>query len=259
MTATTVTSPAPSAQRTAPLTRRLWAVVRLHVASPRQMLVLPPLITLGILGVNYSVWRMIATAAGGVDQLEPGAFAYNGGVTWIYVYLMVAAIGAMNASFRFAMGVSMTRRDYYLGTSVFYVLISIGYALLLTLGAVIERATNGWGLEGWFFAPFLFDVDNFAQLALVHALGMVFFTFFGTIAAAVWVRWRSTGLVTMIFTIIVGVVAAMWGVTVTDQWGAVGRALSASSALSMALWSIVPSIVFAVAGYLLLRRATVRA
>lgn len=256
MTATAIQSPA--ALRAPSLARRLWAVVRLHVASPRQMIVLPPLITIGILGVNYGVWRMVATAAGGVENLEPDAFAYNGGVTWIYIYMMVAAIGAMNASFRFALGVSMTRRDYYLGTSVFFVLVSLAYGVFLTLGAVIERATDGWGLQGRFFAPAWFEASNDVELVLFHALGMVFFIFLGTVAAAVWVQWKATGLVGFIFVALAGLVAAAWFTTTGGHWGVVLDFFSGTGALELAAWSLVPSGVFAVAGYVLLRRATIR-
>ena len=68
--------------------------------------------------------------------------------------LMVVAVQAMSATFRFALGMSVTRRDYYLGTALYFTMLSVVYAAGLTALGGIERLTDGWGLDGYFFAPF---------------------------------------------------------------------------------------------------------
>ena len=86
--------------------------------------------------------------------VEPGAFQYNGGATWIMFYMVVVAVQSMNQTFRFAVGFSSTRRDYYLGTGR---ALRGSLRILRDWGSPCSRPskalTGGWGVDGAFFAP----------------------------------------------------------------------------------------------------------
>jgi hypothetical protein len=80
----------------------------------------------------------------------------------------------------------------------------------------------------------------------------------GSAGAAVWVRWRATGLIVFFFLIGVLLIGALALVGLTDNWPAVGNFLGAAGAFGIALWLLVPAVVSALAGYFILRRATPR-
>jgi hypothetical protein len=92
----------------------------------------------------------------------------------------------------------------------------------------------------------------------VEFLLLLFFLFFGAAIAAVWVRWKASGVVA--FFIVVG--ALLLGlialVTFTDSWFAVGDTLVRLGVLGVASWSLVITAISAISGFFLLRGATPR-
>lgn len=239
--------------------RRIWNVVRLHVANPSTTLITPWVITAAIFAINLAIWLMVARSAGGVDQIEDGAFTYNGGLTWILFFMLVVGVQAMSRSFQFALGFSVTRHDYYLGSSLFFVLLSLLYSAGMTMFAGIERATGGWGLEAAFFAPWGLKDQSLVLVWFLFFMALLLFFFLGAATATVWVRWQANGLYVFFISLALLLVAAAWGVTATDSWSAVGRFFSTSSLAVVAAWTLPVTILCGVVGYLLLRKAPPRA
>lgn len=240
----------------APLTHRISHVLRLHIANPWQTLITPWLVYAAIFGASLAIWYAVVTAAGGRDQIDANAFSTNGGSSWIFVYMMVIAIQAMNLTFSFALGLGMTRRDYYLGTAAYFVALSGMYAAGITVLAGVETATDGWGVGGRFFASWpVADLSSWQQF-LVYFLLAILFVFFGAAAGSVWVRWRSLGLYLFLGAILALGIAWVWATTAADSWGAVGDFLTENSVLTIVLWTVPVTLATGVAGYLFLRRAT---
>lgn len=254
MTSTTLT-PAP-AGASAPA--RIWDVVRLHVANPVPTLVVPWLITLAIFGLNLAIWLMVANAAGGVENLEPDAFAYNGGISWIVVFMMVVAVQAMNLTFKFALGFSVTRRDYYLGSVLYFVLLALLYSSGITVIAAVERATDGWGLGAAFFAPWGLADQPLTTVWFLYLMALLLFFFLGAAVATVWVRWGPYGLYTFFIGLAVLIVGAAWLITTTDSWPTVGEFLTETSLVAIAAWTLPVTVLCGVVGHLFLRRSTPR-
>ncbi|MFW7414229.1 ABC transporter permease [Demequina sp. SO4-18] len=248
-------APAPSG---ASAPARIWDVVRLHVANPWNTLVVPWVITFAIFGLNLAIWLMVASAAGGVENLEPDAFAYNGGISWLAVFMMVVAVQAMNLTFKFALGFSVTRRDYYLGSVLYFVLLSLLYATGVTAIAAVERATDGWGLGAAFFAPWGLPGEPIATIWFLYLMVLLLFFFLGAAVATVWVRWGPNGLYAFFIGLAALVVGAGWFVTTTDSWPAVGEFFTSRSLVELAAWTLPLSIACGVVGHLFLRRSTPR-
>ena len=253
MTATVPTSTVPAAPR------RIWNVVRLHVANPVPTLITPWLITLAIFAINMAIFLMVVQAAGGVDQLEPDAFQYNGGITWIVVFMMVVAVQAMNLTFPFALGFAVTRRDFYLGSVVYFVMLSLLYATGITVLAGIERATDGWGVSGAFFAPWGLENEPIGTVWFLYLMAMLLFFFLGAAVATVWVRWHAYGLYTFFIGLAFLVVGGGWVVTATDSWPRVGEFFTSTSIVGLALWTLPITVASGFVGFLVLGRATRRA
>jgi len=244
------------------LGRRLWNVARLHAANPFTILV-TPLIVLGIIFLaNVVVWWVIFTATTGDTEAVGNASAglqWSGASMWTFVYMMVVAIQAMNLTFPFALGFGATRRDFSLGTGLTFVALSAFYALIYTGMAALETATHGWGLNGAMFtAAYFGDVTWWVRLFHVFTAFLFFFSI-GTVFGAIYVRYRSRGLILffLVLTLVLIGLAAL--ATVTASWTAVGEFLATVGLTGVYALSLVVSAVAAIAGYLVLQRATPQA
>jgi hypothetical protein len=234
---------------------RVLNVARLNVTNPMTTLILPWVFVGAILLMNIAIWALISFAAG--SELADDAFQYNGALSFIYIYLGISAIQAMSVTFPFALGYGVTRRDFYLGSSVTFVGLAIVYATGLTLLGVVERLTGGWGLDGRMFTAVYFAGEEawYVQFWLFFC-GLLFSLFLGSVFAAVWVRWKAVGLVTtfiLLAFLLVGVAALLTlGGLWEDAWATLTRLgwVGASSA------SLAITALLALLGFVLLRGAT---
>jgi len=251
---TVIAAPHPVASPAA----RVWNVARLNVTNPMTTLILPWIFIGAILLMNIAIWALITFAAG--SNLVDDAFQYNGALTFIYIYLGIAAIQAMSVTFPFALGYGVTRRDFYLGSSVTFVGLAIVYATGMTVLGVVERLTGGWGLDGRMFTAVYFAGEEawYVQFWLFFC-GLVFALFLGSVFAAVWVRWRAVGLVTtfiLLAFLLIGVAALL---TLGGLWDELWTSLVQLGWVGASSASLVITALLALLGFALLRRATPKA
>jgi hypothetical protein len=128
----------------------------------------------------------------------------------------------------------------------------------LSLLALIERATDGWGVDGRFFAPGPLEPVAWWQVFVVYTIVLLAFFVLGTVAGAAWVRWKARGVYLFIGAVVGTIVALVWVVTALKGWGEVGDYLSGHSVLTHAASSLPFTAVGALIGYALMRRATPR-
>lgn len=256
---TTLTAPA-STNGHPGLLSRAWRIVRLITANPATTLVWPVAILLAIFGMTWSIWAIIMT---NVDSSEVASVSegirFNGAASFIFVYFLVVAVQAVNQAFPLALGFGSTRRAFSFGSALLFVLLSIVYATMLSIFAALERATDGWGVHGSFFLSIGIATDAgwLAQWWL-YFCWFVFFSFTGTIFAAVFVRWRAVGITTMSLVLGLALVGAVFWLTLTGSWGEFARIIGELGALGVASVMLVPGVVAAFLGHLILRRATPR-
>lgn len=237
--------------------QRVLNVTRLHLTNKFPLMVLPLLILGFIFLVNFLIWWLIASVADaeGAASASEG-MQFSGASTFIFVYMMVVAVQAVNLTFPFALGYSVTRRDFYLGSSVVFALLSAYYAAIMTIMATIERATDGWGFGGAMFDVIYFNADNPLQQFLLFLLVFLFFFFVGAATSSVYVRWRANGMYVFFATLTILVIGLVALATFTESWPQVGAWFVANGAMGVALWSLVPTALSAVTGFVLLRKAT---
>jgi hypothetical protein len=237
---------------------RIWNVARLNVTNPMTTLILPWIIIGSILLMNIAIWALVSYAAGG--DLVDDPFQYNGAIAFIYVYLGIVAIQAMSITFPFALGYGVTRRDFYLGSAVTFVLLAVIYATGMTLLGAVERLTGGWGLNGRMFTAVYFAGDEpwYVQFWL-FLCGLLFALFLGSVFAAVWVRWKTFGLVATFIILGFAAVGVLALLTLGQLWDGVWTALSQLGWVGASSASLVITALLALLGFALLRRATPRA
>jgi hypothetical protein len=258
MTSITLAEQASANQRTIP--NRILAVFRLHFVNVSTTIVVPWLIMGIIFIVNYAIWWIIArtvTAPGDLADAQEG-LSYSGASFYIFVYMMVVAVQAINFTFAFAQGYSVTRRDFYLGTSLAFVALAVMYAAGMTLLSYIEEVTGGWGLDGRMFTSIYYGNGEWHVRFLLFLTIFLFFFFVGAATAAVYVRWRTNGMLAFFAVLTLVLVGTVVLVTFAGSWPSVGDWFVANGANGVILWTLVPTVVSAFAGYLVLRRATPR-
>jgi hypothetical protein len=256
MTTATLSPALPQASRSAELSR-IWNVVRLHFVNTATTIIVPWIVLGSIFAINLMIWAIIYSAAAPEDRAKiADGTQWSGSIFYIFVYMLVVAVQAISTTFPFALGFSVTRRDYYLGTSLSFLLLSGGYAIALTALSLLEDATNGWGLHGRMFTAVYFGGDAWYERLFVFFVGLAFFFFVGSIFAAVWVRWKQYGLLGLTIALALLLVGAVALISFTNNWPAVGAWFVANGPVGVVAWMLVPTALSAVAGFFLLRRAT---
>ena len=256
----TALSPALPAARSYESLRRILAVTRLHFINKFQILGLPMIILGGIFLLNLAIWWIVIDSTGGPtpQNLAHIHLGYTGAVSYIFIYTMIIAVQAISRTFPFSLGFGVTRRDFYLGSALAFVALSFGFAIVLTVMSVIEIATGGWGVGGRMFAPVYFTDPSWLLRFVMYFCAFLFVLFIGSAAAAMFVRWRATGVVAFFAIVAVIVLGAIAYFTLDHQWPAVGAWFTTSGPVGVTLWTLVPAVIAAVAGFFILRRATPR-
>jgi hypothetical protein len=225
---------------------RIVGAARLHLVNPLLSLGVPWMVVLSSFAINLLVWG--ATDVG--DQ--PGG-ASTGGLAALYLTALVVFAQSITQLLPFAMGLSLTRRTFYLGTALFAAAQSLAYGLVLTALSAIESATGGWGVGLSFWAPGRMDVGNPALQVLVFAGPMLACSALGIASGVLVKRWGPLGLWAGIVGLILATGAALALVGYLDAWRPVSDWFGETSMALLAL--AVPVAVAAVAGLLGFRGA----
>lgn len=237
---------------------RVLAVVRLQFTNPWSILIMPWLIMMAILAMNIVIWWLILS---GVDPAERAkvqdGFEYSGAGSYIFIYMLVVAVQAINGYFPFALGYGVTRRNYYLGISLTFVLLSAVFTVGISLLGVIEDATGGWWVGGSMFTAMYFG-DDPLQRAFIYFAVLLFFFFIGSTIASIYVRWKTTGMVFFWIALAFALVGIGAVLTLTGTWHLLWQWFANAGLIGSYAASLVVTLVAAIAGYAILRRATPR-
>lgn len=191
---------------------RALGISRIHTVAWPLLIAWP----LGVLVAAFAIpWVIFAL----IDSPESHT---TGSVYSILGVMLAFYVGAMTQTFPFALGLGVTRRDFFAATLLVGVAQVAGLGLLLWVLGLIENRTDGWGVRMVMFGlpgsftdnPLVQLMTYLAFLALVAALGLI--------AGAIYQRWRVTGLYTAgAVVLLVGGSAAVL-VTWRHWWPAVG-------------------------------------
>jgi hypothetical protein len=196
---------------------RVLAAARLHLIHPLVGLGVPWL----VVGVSFAINWLIWDFADLRHQAADGGF--TGGVVSLYITVGIVFVQAVTQMLPFAMGVSLSRRTFYLGTALIGLVQALGYAILLAALTAIEGATDGWGVGLHFWAPAGLDVDNFALQVLVSGAPMLVFIACGAGIGVVHKRWGNGGTWGLILgsLVVFGGLAVL--ITGLGTWSEVGQ------------------------------------
>ncbi|AYG04345.1 hypothetical protein [Gryllotalpicola protaetiae] len=233
---------------------RIWRVVRVHYLSWRMTLLFPWAILIGILGVNIAIWYLIVFASH-ENHLQT---QYTGSLSYLFVYQAIVAVQLMNLSFGYALGMSSTRRDFFLGTGLFFVVHAAQFTAGIVLLTYIEQWTNGWGVGGHMFQTVYLGTGPLGQRVFTVFFGLLAVLFLGSIFGAVFVRWRAYGLYAAFGLVLIVLLGAAAMITFTQSWPEVGAWFVRNRALGVVAWSLPVTALCGAIGFVALRRAIPR-
>ena len=171
-------------------------------------------------------------------------------------YFIVVGVQALSLTFPFSQAMSVTRRDYFLGTLATFVLFSLAFGVVFLVLALIEQATNGWGVDTLVFAiPWLLNAGWLAVILSVAALAIVMFLI-GLWMATIYKRWGTVVIVAIslgLGLVIVGVIAL---ITYFQWWTSVFTWMLGQTPMSVAGWSLILIVALSAGSFLTLRKVT---
>lgn len=225
---------------------RIVNVVKLQFVN-RQTFVGIPLLILGSAFV-LSLFVLFLVPYTGLKYAGGAA----GAPMW---YFGVAGGQALTLTFPFALSLGVTRREFHLGTFLTAAATALGLAAIYCLIAVIERATNGWGMNGYFSLPFL-GADRLGTSFLTYFTATMLLFAIGYLGAAVFKRWGATVLVSSIIALVAVLVVAS---TLSSRAGTLSGILAWFAGLGIAGNAGLALLLVALlwlASYALVRRLT---
>ncbi|MEV5389401.1 ABC transporter permease [Nocardia farcinica] len=226
---------------------RVLSVARIHVVSWPLLFAWP----LGVLTAAFAIPWVIFALVDTEDRNMTGSVYSILGIALAF-YLV-----AMTQSLPFALGLGVTRRDYFLATLLVALTQIVGFGVLLWGLSAAEQATDGWGVNMVMFGiPAEFTDNRLVQLGTFLAV-LALIAAAGLLMGAIQQRWRVTGLYTLgAVVLVLGGLAAIL-VTWQRWWPEVGHWFTDSPrAVPMVL---VPAVLAAVClggAWALVRRAT---
>jgi hypothetical protein len=224
-------------------------VARYHLVQRLNYLILPWAILAFVFVVDVVILAL--TPAG------DSSHRYVGGLASIFVIVFVLGLQSVARSLPFGLALGLSRRSYYLGTTLLAVALSAVAGAVVTAGQAIERGTGGWGMSmGFFRVPYILDgswyltwLTSFVALILLFVYGIWF--------GLVYRRWNLAGLVVFIAAQITVLLIAALATTWTHAWHDIGHFFTALSAAGLTgLLAALTAALFA-GGFSTMRRLTV--
>lgn len=221
-------------------------VLRMQFVNRQTYIWVPLLVLVGAWALTLIVFALIpydGVKAGGGSQAP----------LW---YFLVVGVQSLTMTFPFSQAMSVTRKSFYLGTLAAAAVTSLLLAAVFAIGGLIEQATNGYGMNGYFFyLDWIWERGWWAAAIVYFVIAMLFFIT-GFWSATIYKRWGTLWLTVALTGVGVLLVGAIWLIGRLDVWDGVIRWFGEQGALGLSLWGVLLGAVLATLSYLTLRRAT---
>jgi hypothetical protein len=221
---------------------RVLAAARLHFAHPAVMLGIPWLIVLASFALNAVLW--------GATPVADSGDAQTGGLSALYVTVLVVYVQAVTQLLPFGMGMGLSRRSFYLGTALAALVQGVGYGLVLTVLGLLERATDGFGFGpgARFWQPSPIAVDSPLLQFVVYTLPLLACAAVGAALGVLFKRWGPPALYALAVALVALVIGTLALIGWLDAWQQVGEWFADQSKLTFAVG--VPLVLTVAAGAL---------
>lgn len=225
---------------------RILNVVRMQWVNRVTFVVIPALVLSGAFLVSLLIYTMITSEGP----------KYGGGAQAPLWYFLVIGIQSLTLSFPFSQALSITRREFFFGTTLAAAATALPLSVLYVVGGLIEKATDGWGVNGWMFhLPWIW-ADGLAGAWLFYFAAPMLFFMVGFCAATVYKRFGATLLTVGLIVVAVLVVIAIALITRFEAWGTIGAWFAGTTITGWGGYLLLAALVLSGFSLLMIRRAT---
>lgn len=181
---------------------------------------------------------------------------YGGGSQAPIWYFFAVGIMALSYTFPFSQALSITRREFFFGTLLAAALTSILLGVVFVLGGLLEQATAGWGVNGYFFyLDWVWRSGPLVAGLFFASMSLLLFVA-GFWGSTIYRRFGALGLTLTLAALGLALVAALWVIGQLAAWATVGTWLA-----NLSLASVIGCVLLATAAvgaiaFVTLRRAT---
>ncbi len=226
---------------------RVLKVARMQLIN-KQTFVWVPLL---IIGAAFVIsWLIFA-----ILRVPAGTDGFNGAAQAPLWYFAVIGVQSLTLTFPFSQALSVTRRTFFLGTTLVAVASGAIVATIYVALAPLERATSGWGVNSDMFnIVWVTDGPWYHAWVFFLALTMVFFQS-GFWAATIYKRWGGTVLTAVLIGLGLVLVGLLALVSWQNWWLQLGGWFVVQTPLSLGGWMLAFAAALAISAYLILRRA----
>lgn len=229
--------------------KRTLDVARLHMVAWPLIIGWPMGVLAMSFAISYAIFALIPPTG--------NEFNFTGSVLSMYGFAVGFYIQAITQTFPFALGISVTRREFFTASALVGIAQSAVLATIVFVLSVVESATSGFGVHLRMFGILRYMTDNpawewigiFSTLLLVAAIGL----FIGVL----YQRFRITGLLVSALATIIAFGAVAVVVTWQRWWLPVGRFfVDTPAAVLLGAVPLVLAALIASAGWGAFRSAT---
>lgn len=225
---------------------RTLNVVRLQLINKQTFIWVPLIVLAGAVVVSIIIYAMIPV---------PGPKYGGGGQAPLWVFFAIG-LTAMTLTFPFSQALSITRREFFVGTFLSAILGSTFMGALFLIGGGIEILTNGWGVNGYVFhLPWVWAAGAPGAFLVYFTLALFFFVV-GFTGATIYKGWGPVVLTIVSFALVLILLGVVFLVTRLELWGQVWMGILDLGAVGLALWGLVAVAVLSGVSFLAFRRAT---
>lgn len=225
---------------------RTLNVVRMQFVNKQTYIWVPLLVLVGSLVLSILIFWMIpfdGPKVGGGSQAP----------LWYFLWV---GVQSLTMTFPFSQAMSVTRREFYLGTLLAAISTAAMLAVIFVIGGLIEQATNGYGINGYFFyLDWIWERGPLAAGFVYFVIALMFFLV-GFWAATLFKRFGTLWLTVVLVGLGLVLVGFVFLVTRLEVWGEVFTWIAVQGALGLAAWGLAVGAALAAISYLTLRRAT---
>lgn len=225
---------------------RTLNVVRMQFVNKQTYVWVPLIVLVGAFALSLMVFALIpyqGVKVGGGTQAP----------LWYFLWV---GVQSLTMTFPFSQAMSVTRREFYLGTLLAAAFTSAMLAVIFVIGGLVEEATGGWGMNGYFFyLEWIWAAGPAAAGVVYFIIAMMFFTV-GFWAATIFKRFGTMWLTIVLVALGFAFVGLLWLVGRLNAWTEVFTWFAEQGALGLSLWALVLVAVLAAGSFLTLRRTT---
>ncbi|MFD4182318.1 ABC transporter permease [Rhodococcus sp. NPDC058514] len=227
---------------------RIGSVLRLHTVAWPLLVAWPVGLIAASFAISWTIYYLIGT--------DEGA-GFTGSIAALLGFVIAFYVQALTQSFPFALGLSVTRREFYTATLLMAFAQSAIFAVAVQVLSVIESATDGWGVYMRMFGLARYLTDNPA-LQLLSGFAILLLTSgIAVVAGAIYQRWRTTGLLAAGTSVFCTLGLAAIVITWARWWPEIGSwFVDVPRALPLVALPLALALLALAGGWVALRRAT---